>query len=178
MSAASGLQPARGVRPASVPEQVESLRAATSEDRGFLLRVYESTRADELASTDWTAEQKAAFCQMQFEAQDTYYRQQYPTASFEVIESDGISLGRLYVDRWPREIRIMDLALLPEHRGCGTGTRLLQALMEEARASARTLSIHVERYNPALRLYERLGFRLAEDKGVYLLLEYGREDLR
>jgi ribosomal protein S18 acetylase RimI-like enzyme len=74
------------------------------------------------------------------------------------------------VDRWDKEIRIMDIALLPEHRGVGIGTGLLRELQEEARAAGKSLSIHVEKFNPALRLYERLGFQPQEDKGVYLLM--------
>lgn len=150
-------------------------RTATEADHAFLSCVYAATRAEELAATDWSDVQKAAFCAMQFEAQGAHYRQHYPTAAFEIVEVDGRPAGRLYVDRWKSEIRIMDIALLPEFRGQGTGTWLLHQLMAEAARSARLLSIHVERFNPALRLYERLGFRLAEDKGVYLLMEYRPE---
>jgi GNAT superfamily N-acetyltransferase len=134
-----------------------SLRPVTATDAGFLCAVYASTRADELAVTDWTDEQKAEFCQMQFNAQYAHYRQHYPTAEFSVIEHNGTPAGRLYVDRWSKEIRIMDVALLPAHRGRGIGTRLLRALMTEAEASKKLLSIHVERMNPALRLYESGG---------------------
>lgn len=149
-----------------------SLRPATVEDTEFLAAVYAATRMDELAATDWDDAQKAGFCRMQFTAQDAHYRQHYPTAEYSVIEVSGIPVGRLYVDRWTREIRIMDIAILPEHRGNGIGTLLLTGLRREAAASGRCLSIHVERFNPALRLYERLGFRLSEDKGVYLLIEW------
>lgn len=149
-----------------------SLRPVTVADADFLCAVYASTRADELAVTGWTDEQKAEFCQMQFTAQDAHYRQHYPTAEFSVVEHDGTPAGRLYVDRWSKEIRIMDIALLPAHRGRGIGTQLLRALMTEAEAAQKLLSIHVERMNPALRLYERLGFKMAEDKGVYLLMEW------
>ncbi len=148
------------------------LRPVTEADRPVLERAYACTRALELAQTDWSEAQKDAFCQMQFAAQDAHYREHYPNASHQVIEIDGMPAGRLYVDRWPREIRIMDITLLPEHRGQGVGTKLLQTLQQEAGASQRLLSIHVERFNPALRLYERLGFTLAEDKGVYLLLHW------
>jgi len=148
------------------------LREATAGDQDFLCRVYASTRAEELALTDWSEEQKAQFCQMQFTAQDAHYREHYPTAQFSVIERQGVPAGRLFVDRWTREIRIMDIALLPEHRNAGIGTLFLQALMEEARADGKTLSIHVEKFNPALRLYDRLGFRPREDKGVYLLMDW------
>lgn len=142
------------------------------EDEPFLEAVYASTRAAELAMVPWTAEQKAAFCRMQFTAQDAHYRQHYPTAAYFVIEHCGQAIGRLYVDRWEKEIRIMDITLLPEHRGAGLGTRLLRALQEEARGAGKALSIHVEGFNPASRLYERLGFSMKEDKGVYLLMEW------
>jgi ribosomal protein S18 acetylase RimI-like enzyme len=71
-------------------------------------------------------------------------------------------------------MRIIDIALLPAWRGRGIGGRLLRGLQEEAAAGSKPLTIHVERMNPALRLYERLGFALREDKGVYLFLEYSR----
>jgi ribosomal protein S18 acetylase RimI-like enzyme len=149
-----------------------TLRETTAADTDFLAAVYASTRMEELTATDWSDAQKAEFCRMQFTAQDAHYRQHYLTAEFRVIEISGVPAGRLYVDRWAKEIRIMDITLLPEHRGKGVGTRLLRDLQDEAAASGRSLSIHVERFNPALRLYERLDFQLLEDKGVYLLLEW------
>ncbi len=149
-----------------------SLRAATPQDTEFLAAVYATTRIEELLATDWSDAQKAGFCRMQFTAQDTHYRQHYPTAEFSVIEDSEIPVGRLYVDRWNREIRIMDIAILPEYRGKGIGTRLLAGLQNEAIRTNRHLSIHVERFNPARRLYERLGFRMTEDKGVHLLMEW------
>ena len=155
-----------------------SLRPVTTADAGFLCAVYSSTRAEELAVTDWSDEQKTRFCQMQFIAQDAHYRQHYPTAELSVIEHDGSPVGRLYVDRWSKEIRIMDIALLPRHRGHGIGTHLLRALIAEAAAAQKLLSIHVERMNPALRLYERLGFEMAEDKGVYLLMEWRASSIK
>jgi ribosomal protein S18 acetylase RimI-like enzyme len=119
----------------------------------------------------WDDAQKGSFLRMQFEAQDRWYREQMPDASFDVVLVQGERAGRLYVDRREDEIRIVDIALLPEHRGHGIGTRLLRQLLAEADASAMRVTIHVERFNPALRLYERLGFVQAADRGVYLLLE-------
>ena len=147
------------------------LRPARAEDRDFLLRVYGSTREEELRLVDWSVEQKAAFVQQQFEAQDAYYREHYFPATFDVIEVDGTPAGRLYVARWEDEIRIIDIAILPEHRGRGTGTALLRALLAEAAEAGKRLSIHVELNNPARRLYERLGFAPVEERGVYVLME-------
>lgn len=156
-----------------------ALRRVTASDTAFLLRVYAGTRAEELALTDWSDEQKEAFVRMQFEAQHAYYQEHYADASFEVIEVDGLPAGRLYVHRRPAEIRLVDITLLPEFRGAGAGTALLRGLMAEAEAAGKTLTIHVEMYNPALRLYERLGFvASAADRGPYLFLEWRPPALR
>ena len=122
-----------------------TLRAATADDAEFMRAVYASTRAPELAVTDWSDEQKAQFCRQQSTAQEAHYRANYPTAEFAIVESGGTPIGRLYVDRWEKEIRIMDIALLPAHRGAGIGTALLRDLQEKARIAGKALSIHVGR---------------------------------
>lgn len=149
-----------------------TLRPVAPGDEPFLAQVYASTRVEELAVTDWTDEQKRAFLDMQFAAQHQHYQEHYSDAQFSIILVSDVPAGRLYVARWTREIRIVDIALLPQFRDRGIGTRLLTALLEEGRDSQRSVSIHVERFNPALRLYERLGFTLTEDKGVYLLMTW------
>lgn len=159
--------------PANNTESLIVLRPIKPGDDSFLAGLYASTRAEELGVTGWSDEDKAVFCRRQFDAQTAHYRENYPGASLQVIERAGEPIGRLYVARWDREIRIMDIALLPEHRGSGIGSKLLRELQDEARAAGKTLSIHVERFNPALRLYERLGFKQVEDKGVYLLMGWG-----
>lgn len=150
-----------------------SLRPIAPGDHELLFRVYASTRAEELAAVDWSAEQREAFLRQQFAAQHAWYQQSYAGAAFDVVlAGDGRPAGRLYVARWPREIRLIDVALLPEFRRHGLGSALLGDLLGEARRTGKPVTIHVERMNPALRLYERLGFRLKEDKGVYLFLEW------
>jgi len=147
------------------------LRPIADADLPFLFRLYASTREEELAGVDWPAEQKEAFVRQQFEAQHAWYQENYAGSSFDVVEVDGEPAGRLYVARWENEVRIVDISLLPAHRGRGLGGALLAQLLAEADAQGKPVSVHVERFNPALRLYERLGFRFREDKGVYLLLE-------
>lgn len=149
-----------------------SLRPITPEDESFLARLYASTREQELSQTNWSDEQKAMFCRMQFNAQTADYQKNYPDASFDVIERDGVAAGRLLVLRSAAAIHVIDIALLPEHRGAGIGTRFLRELQEEAKAAGKKLSIHVEQFNPARRLYERLGFKQVEEKGVYLLMAW------
>ncbi len=132
--------------------------------------MYGSTRAEELARTDWDQAQKDAFVLMQFEAQDTHYRAHYDGAEFLVVESGGQPAGRLYLHWRPQELRIMDIALLPEFRGRGLGGTILRDLLERAALTEREVSIHVEKFNPARRLYERLGMVQVAETGVYLLM--------
>jgi ribosomal protein S18 acetylase RimI-like enzyme len=148
------------------------LRPAADADRQFLVELYASTREDELAQVEWDDDLKRAFVEQQFAAQDHHYRENYPGATLDVIEVDGVPAGRLYVYRGRSDIRIMDIALAPAFRGRGIGTSLLHSLMDEAREGGKKLSIHVEANNPARTLYDRLGFEPVGEHGVYLLLEW------
>jgi ribosomal protein S18 acetylase RimI-like enzyme len=154
----------------SVAAPMITLRPVTAEDEAFLQAVYASTREHELALVPWSRDQKDVFLGQQFAAQAEHY-ETYEDASFDVVELDGVPVGRLYVARWPDQIRVMDVALLPEHRAAGIGTALLRDLLAEGAESGKPVSIHVERQNPARRLYERLGFRPVEERGLYVLLE-------
>jgi GNAT superfamily N-acetyltransferase len=149
-----------------------TLTPITPDDTELLVRVYAGTRAEELATVSWPDEQKDAFVRQQFHAQHAYYQEHYRGATFDVIRVEGRPCGRLYVARWPREIRLMDIALLPECRNAGLGGRVLADVLEEGRAKGLPVTIHVERMNRALGFYERRGFRVKEDKGVYLFLEW------
>ena len=81
----------------------------------------------------------------------------------------------MYLDRRAAEIRIVDIALLPPWRNRGVGTALLRNILAEGERAELPITIHVECFNPALRLYERLGFRKVEDKGVYYFMEKAPE---
>ena len=155
-----------------------SLRPICPDDDPFLYQVFASTRERELQVTGWDEAQKRAFLTMQFNAQHRFYQEQFPNAQFQVILGDGSPIGRLYVDRRAEEISIVDIALLPSHRGRGIGSALLQELLAEASAAGKPVRIYVEQFNPALRLYLRLGFAQSGDTGVYYLMEWLPPGLR
>jgi len=149
-----------------------ALRPITDADLPILFEIYAGTRAEEVAQvTWWDDEQKRAFLFQQFAAQHQYYLQNYINSSFDVITREDSVIGRLYVARWENQLRIIDIAFLPAHRGKGIGTGLVQGLLAESRERGVPLTIHVEQNNPALQWYQRLGFRMVEDKGVYFLLK-------
>lgn len=155
----------------ALASQAIRLRPIASSDMPFLCRVYLSTRMEELAVTDWTTVQKEAFLTSQFEAQHAYYQQHYTKTAFLVILHHDQPIGRLYLGHWTSELRIVDVALLPEFRNRGIGTFILETILQEGERLGIPVRIHVEQFNPALRLYKRLGFQQIEDKGVYYFLE-------
>jgi ribosomal protein S18 acetylase RimI-like enzyme len=148
-----------------------AFRPIAPADRPFLQQVYASTREQEMAMVDWSDRAKAEFLQMQFDAQHQYYQANYTQTSFQIILLHGEAIGRLYVARWEDEIRIVDLALLPDYRDRGIGSQILQDLLAEAAQRNLPLRIHVEQYNRALRLYQRLGFQKIGEHGVYWLMQ-------
>jgi ribosomal protein S18 acetylase RimI-like enzyme len=148
------------------------IRPATDADRQLLFEVYASTRTEELAPVPWTEEQKLQFIAFQFQSQDAHYREIFPGATFSVIEVDGAAAGRLYVNRTAEKIHVIDIALLPWARGRGVGASILRQLFDEGSAKQLPVTISVERFNPAKRLYERLGFRMVEDGEVYQRMEW------
>ena len=147
-------------------------REATDTDLPVLEEIYASTRRAEVAATGWPPEQQQAFLKSQFEAQHQHYRDHYPDAAWLLILRGSEVVGRLYLEDWTRELRIIDIALLPSARGHGWGEAVLRDLMDATGATGRAVSIHVEKQNPAMRLYRRLGFQTLEEKGVYDLMAW------
>jgi ribosomal protein S18 acetylase RimI-like enzyme len=144
-----------------------SLRPSQAEDVDFLLNVYAHTRTEEMELVNWTDEQKRAFLQMQFEAQTKHYLAHYPRAEYYIIQQANLSIGRIILD--PADVLlVMDIALLPEFRNQGLGTLILGDLMNRARQDNVSLILRVEFFNPAIRLYTRLGFvKVREVNSVY-----------
>ena len=148
------------------------LRPETEDDTPFLFRLYASTREAELAQViGWSAEQKLAFLGQQFTAQRHHYKNFIPNCLYQVIEHDGVPVGRLYLEERVTQVHITDIALMSEARGKGVGGAIVEALIEHTNARGKGLGIFVEKFNPALRLYRRLGFVEVADADVYLEME-------
>jgi ribosomal protein S18 acetylase RimI-like enzyme len=144
-----------------------TLRPARAADADFLFELFVHSHGSAFAHLDADDPTRDALLRMQFRAQDLGYRTRFPDARFDVIECDGAPIGRLVVDRCEREIRVVDVALLPERRNHGIGTALLRALLAEATATGQAVTLHVARDNPARTLYQRLGFAIVSEDAVY-----------
>ncbi len=170
-----------------------TLRPVEDVHDDFLLSVYATTRAHELAQVPWSAEQKEAFVRMQFSAQKQHYAAQYPQAKHDIIYLDQtpvhrpyidpeedllvtgefqVPVGRLYLDRPAEGLHILDITILPQYRNSGIGSYLLGQIIDEARSAGKAVTIYVESFNPSLRLFERLGFHKDREEGFQLLMKW------
>lgn len=158
--------------PAALLSEGYALRPETDADIPFLAALFASTREQELAVVPWTNEQKSAFLDGQFRAQRHHYRTYNSGCAFDVIEHCGAPVGRLYLEPEPPRFYVVDIALMPDWRGRGLGTAILTAVIACAREGGRSVGIMVEKFNPAMRLYRRLGFTDVADHGVYQEMEW------
>lgn len=155
----------------SQPQKI-TRRPVEASDEAFLLQVYTSTRAQELAMVPWEQAQKEVFVRMQFEAQKRHYEAQFPGAAHDIICRDEEPVGRVFLARLPEDFHIADITVLPQERNAGIGSQVLGEIMREASQCGKPVRIYVENFNPSMRLFERLGFRKAEEKGFHFLMEW------
>ena len=150
-----------------------TLRGVRQADEGFLFLVYSGTRDEEMSQTGWSDAEKQSFLEMQFKAQHMDYTARFPTADYSIVLHNDVPAGRLWVNRTPDEIRILDIALLPDFRNKGIGTELLRRLQDEAKSFGRPLRHSVFIMNEgALRFYQRLGFTVIDDLETYYVMEW------
>jgi ribosomal protein S18 acetylase RimI-like enzyme len=153
-------------------EESISLRPATEDDRDFLLALYKSSRGDDLRGLGWDEERIDEFLEMQYEAHQNFLFTDYSDLQDQIVLSAGEPVGHLAVEQRPDEIRLVDVALLPEHRQRGTGALLIQELQTQAAAAQRPLRLQVIRFNRAAGLFERLGFRRTSETGTHFQMEW------
>ena len=146
-------------------------RPMTDADLPFVEALFASTRAEEFALTGLAPEQLQALLVQQHKAQHHHYRLHHSAAEWLIVERADEPIGRLYLDRSGESDRVIDISLAPAARGQGIGGAILADVIADAQARERTVSIHVETRNPARRLYERLGFEIVGDAGIYLRME-------
>lgn len=142
-------------------------------DAAFLFALFASTKEDELARMPLDEAGKTFLLRMQFRSMNTTYRGQFPAARFEIVELNGIAIGRLITDIQVDCVYYVDIALLREWRGGGIATALMRAVLEEPRQLGKPARVNVLANNTAsLRLCRRLGFVLRTEHLPFLELEW------
>jgi ribosomal protein S18 acetylase RimI-like enzyme len=155
-----------------------AIRPEVPDDLDFQYRLYASTRAEEMARVGWPEAQTRAFLYQQAGAQIHHYRHHYPDAAFLVCMQGAEPIGRIYLSLGADELRLMDIALLPDHRGLGLGRVLMAAVVEIASQSNVAIGLHVEPNNPAAAWYRRMGFEQVAEVGAYRFMRLTAERVR
>jgi ribosomal protein S18 acetylase RimI-like enzyme len=149
-----------------------TLRDANPEDVQFLARLYRETRRKEVEAWGWPEEQMEFFLRMQFDGQRLSYKATFPNATDRIVCVGGVAAGRMLVGREPEGVRLIDIALLEEYRNRGIGTGLISQLLEDCEAQSCILRLQVLQGNPAIRLYNNLGFIQSGADAMYIQMEW------
>ena len=156
---------------ADSPQSI-SLRSVTADDEQLLLEIYQSSRGDDLRGLGWAEDRISEFLAMQYEAQQRFFESEYKRAADEIVLFEGKEAGRLIVERREHEIRLIDVALLSEHRNRGIGAFLIRKLQDEARREKKPLRLQIIRFNRAVNLLERSGFVRTSETGTHFQMEW------
>ena len=149
-----------------------TLRDATPEDKQFLAFLYGDTRRGEVNAWGWPPEQQESFLRMQFDAQCRSYRAAFPGATDSIVCLENNALGRLLMGQDAAAKRLIDIALLEEHRNRGIGSNLLRQLLQECQAQGCSMHLQALQGNPAIRLYQRLGFVQSGADSMYARFQW------
>lgn len=149
------------------------LRRAIDDDHYALYQVFTASRIDLMtALADLEHSQQEEIMLFQFNAQQKYYKSNYPTICFDIIVRNNYIIGYIYTAQVDDKIELVDIALMPEHRNQGIGQALIMDLLDEGKVLLKCVSLHVQHGNPAYQLYERLGFIEAGEQGIYKRMEW------
>ena len=149
-------------------------RPVRDEDEPFLKALRAEMDSERLLfdSVDLAEEEKKLILDLQYRG----HRKHFDDINWEksecVIEFDGKPAGFFIVMQDKDEIQLADIVVTGDFRGLGIGFAIIQGIQGEAAQSKRPLRLHVAKVNPALRLYERMGFQLLEDRVTHLFLEW------
>jgi ribosomal protein S18 acetylase RimI-like enzyme len=147
-----------------------ALRDARPADAEFEQFLYASTREDLRPLGDEVFE---GLIGMQFRAQSMAIRLDHPNAQRQIVMVDKSPVGRLVVDLSGAQVELLDLAVLPDFRNHGIGTGVLRGVCAQADRLNRAVRLLVEKQSRSVRLFERLGFVVRGDEGMYLAMMRG-----
>jgi ribosomal protein S18 acetylase RimI-like enzyme len=97
------------------------------------------------------------------DAQGTGFRQRWDVGQVRIITLNGTDIGWLQSFAKDDAVFLGQLFVDSALRGQGIGTEVVKGLIEEAARAGQALTLGVVKTNPALRLYERLGFRTTHE---------------
>ncbi len=147
--------------------------AADGSDEAFLYRLFASHKLPEMAAMPLDEAGKTLLLRMQYHAMSATYRNEFPAARFDIVETEGQPIGRLITDATSERVYFVDIAILPDRQGGGVATALMRAALEEVRRLGVPGRVQVLASNAAsLRLCEKLGMAAVAQEPPYVTLEW------
>jgi len=148
------------------------IRDADATDEAFFASLYRSTR-DDLLALPADPSVIDGLIAMQHRLQVAGYRNSYPQAVYQVLERDGVAVGRLVTAAVDGVIRVVDIAVLPSARRTGVAADALRHLQAQAAGIGHAVALSVRQDNVAARrLYEALGFAVNNEDAMRLELRW------
>lgn len=159
------------VKNKKLTDKIELRPVVMPDDEEFLKAVYASSR-DDVQYLPFDDAGKQAFILMQYNAQKTHYDEYYGDAHHYIVLYDGKRAGRHMIHYGTEDIRLVDMAILPEYRKLGIGTVLFKDAFKDSVRLGIPCILHVIKQNPAIPMYKRLGFRVIGETGIHDKMEW------
>lgn len=148
------------------------LRPLGPNEENFWREVFFDSVGRRFSALGMVGEQLNNLLEFQFQAQNKDYRANYKKASNDVILFNGERAGRVILSDEHSDLHLIDISVLSEFRNRGIGTKILQWLFNQSRRTGLPIRFYVEKLNPAFKLYERLGFKIAADVNTHFQMEW------
>ena len=136
-------------------------REYTPEDYGF---VYDLKKESYLSYVSriwgWNEEKQVDYF-------NTYIEQ--VKGNMKIIVADGVKIGMINWSTNENTYEIENICLSPEYRNKGIGTQLLIVIIETC--TYPMIQLQVFKDNPAISLYQRLGFQVAGESEIYYQMQ-------
>src|SRR5580693_5097548 len=152
--------------------QILTLRPSRADDQEFLHRLFCSVHSEKLNLALLSVEERNRLIGLMYQGFAGHYSTIGPAADDRIVLLNNESIGRMILLQTREEIRLADLAILPQYRRRGIGSALIGQLQTESTMSKRPVRLQVAQFDHALRLYQRLGFYKTDAIGTYLHLEW------
>jgi len=100
------------------------------------------------------------------------HREQYTPSNTELIVKDSKEIGWISVFLRNDHIKIDEMYIIPQHQNKGIGSILVRKVISDAESKNLTAQLRVFKINPAVKLYERLGFQIYDEDGPFYIMKY------
>ena len=100
------------------------------------------------------------------------FAKRFDPSAMQIIVVDDRDVGQLSVEDSADELYIAGVYLLPAWQNQGLGTTVIENVLSTAAAREKGVHLQVLRVNPALRLYERLGFTIFEETDTHFKMRW------